>query len=170
LREVIARRDLAAGELAEAEKAVQATFERGMELGGQIADMVERRRASADMAHGDGGGEAVLVEALLSGRDLPVDELPTDEALRSLQAEHASLHAARKRLAPVVAARKAHLEFTGHRGGEGSDRFKCGGGERHGSVARPTRRNRAPKVRGELHRRMSSASVSGGECGERFHL
>ena len=44
--------------------------------------------------HGAGDDGDVLIEALLNERDLPAAQVPADEALRSLQAEHAALRQA----------------------------------------------------------------------------
>jgi hypothetical protein len=70
LRTAIEHRDLAAGELAQAEKAHQMAFDRSVEIGATIAEH-EARRRSPDRARVDSAVGDTLVEALLAERDLP---------------------------------------------------------------------------------------------------
>jgi hypothetical protein len=109
LRSAIDRRDVAADELAQAERAAEVAFRRSVDLGTQIAEAEERKRWPSG-ARDDGGD--VLVEALLDGRDLPSPETPSDEALGSLRAEHVAIRQARERLAPVIKDRRSRLEVA----------------------------------------------------------
>ncbi len=84
LRSAIAKRDLMAGDLAQAVKAADAAQRRAWDAERKIAD-IGRKRAQSDRSFGD---EGPLVAALLEGKSLAVGEAAADEkALRELEAE-----------------------------------------------------------------------------------
>ena len=109
LRSAIGRRDLCAGEVAEAEKAASTALTRAREIDGKLS-AIEAKKKRPDRVAGDEGG---LVTSILSGETLAPVQAKERENTKQLQAEAEALRRAHDRLiSETLPSRRERLRYA----------------------------------------------------------